>query len=267
MRTITLVSLCWGLTLASAAGSVRAQIYVDAGGEIPAYDVFDADMGAAGLIGGELVLVMPEPAPATVIEQAPPQQAPQTVIEQSLPPYEGAIWVDGHWSYAGTEFVWLGGHYVPSLAGFVFVAPRWVSSAGYYYYFQGYYRPCTAYVQTYFNPFYFYRPYPYAQYRSPPRYAPYASYRPVFGVEPPRNAHDPYWPVGAPGHARTVSGPPIVVRSGSSRPVGTPTSSSRGGAWPSAFPSNSRAPSFTAVPGAPRGLPSSRSFGAGRGRR
>jgi hypothetical protein len=267
MRTLTVLPLCWGFAFVGAAGSVSAQSYAEDGGGTPAYEVFDVEMGSAGLIGDEVVLVVPEPAPVAVIEQAPPVQAPEAFIEQPLPPYEGAIWVDGHWSYAGTELVWLEGHYVPPLAGFVFVAPRWVVSADRYYYFQGYYRPCPAYVQTYFNPLYFYPPHPYAQYLSPPRYDRYA-YRPVFGVEAPRSSHGPYWPVGAPGQARAVFGP-SVAPSRSFQPVGAPTSSSRGGAWPSAFPSSSRAPAFSGVLGAPRGFtPSpSRSFGAGRGRR
>lgn len=60
----------------------------------------------------------------TVVYQAPPQ--PRVVVHNPPPaPYHGAVWVQGHWSWNGAQYVWTDGHYVRPRAGHVYVQPRW----------------------------------------------------------------------------------------------------------------------------------------------
>jgi hypothetical protein len=78
------------------------------------------------------------PAEGPVATQAPP---PPQAEEIPPPPYEGAVWIDGYWSWTGTTYVWVPGRYEspPQVGlywypggwvlhpggGYVFVAGRW----------------------------------------------------------------------------------------------------------------------------------------------
>ena len=62
-------------------------------------------------------------ADGVVVYQAPPQ--PQVVVQQPAVPYQGAVWVQGHWTWNGAQYVWSQGHYVQPRVGHVYVQPRW----------------------------------------------------------------------------------------------------------------------------------------------
>ena len=277
MRSLTAKLSSLSFALLGILGSAHAQVYEEAWDEAPDYAVFDEEQGFAELIDGEQAVVLREPTPTTFIEEAPPLHAPPAAfVQRPAEAYEGAMWVDGHWADVGSELSWVEGHYVAPRAGLVFVAPRWSFSAGYYYFFPGYYRPCAAYVQSYFKPYYYYLPTPYAYYVRPPRYQRY-QHHPSFGYySAAKNARGPYWPVGAPGRTGSASLQPVsrpagaatpALPSRSPQPIGHAASPSRGGAWPSVSPSTFRAPSHRCSAGTSRGFQSNCNFGSGPSRR
>jgi len=78
------------------------------------------------------VVVAPAPAPAPVynppivadvaVGQAPP--APRVEV-QSAPPYAGAVWIGGYWSWNGRQYVWVPGTWSAPRPGFVWVPGHW----------------------------------------------------------------------------------------------------------------------------------------------
>jgi hypothetical protein len=71
-----------------------------------------------------------------VVYQAPPT-APAVIVTPPPAPYAGAVWVDGHWSWDGVQYVWVDGYYVEPRVGYVYVQPRWVRRGGGWVYMQG----------------------------------------------------------------------------------------------------------------------------------
>ena len=90
------------------------------------------------------------PPEGPVVQEAPPQPRAEQI---PAPPWEGAIWVDGYWSWAGGRYVWVSGRYMrPPRAGvvwyhggyvqvdggWVWVAGRWAApgyDVGYRYFY------------------------------------------------------------------------------------------------------------------------------------
>ncbi|HZZ94966.1 MAG TPA: YXWGXW repeat-containing protein [Usitatibacter sp.] len=76
-------------------------------------------------------IIAPSVAPATppglvVVQVEPP--APR--VEDMPPTRDGYVWAPGYWSWDGSNYVWVEGRYVPALAGYSYVAPRWEAVDG-----------------------------------------------------------------------------------------------------------------------------------------
>jgi hypothetical protein len=71
-----------------------------------------------------------------VVYHAPPPP-PAAVVVAPPAPYAGAVWVDGHWSWDGYQYVWVEGYYVEPRVGYVYVQPRWVRRGGGWVYMRG----------------------------------------------------------------------------------------------------------------------------------
>jgi len=79
-------------------------------------------------------------APGVVVYDAPPQ--PQVVVNTPPPaPYQGAVWVQGHWQWNGAQYIWMDGTYIQPRVGHVYVQPRWQRRGTGYVYVQGNWRP------------------------------------------------------------------------------------------------------------------------------
>ncbi|MEM9193216.1 MAG: hypothetical protein AAGF12_28840 [Myxococcota bacterium] len=76
----------------------------------------------------------------TVVYQAPPQ--PRVVVNRPPPaPYQGAVWVQGHWNWNGAQYVWVNGHYIQPRVGYVYAQPRWERRGNGWVHVQGNWRP------------------------------------------------------------------------------------------------------------------------------
>lgn len=73
---------------------------------------------------------------AYVVAHAPPV-SPATIYAVDAPPYEGAQWVEAHWEWRGSEYVWMSGYWIRPSAQYTFVQPRWEPRAGGYVYVGG----------------------------------------------------------------------------------------------------------------------------------
>jgi hypothetical protein len=138
--------------------------------------------GQIVVVNAQRFVVTREPLPLATLEEEPPAPLGAATARPPLP-YDGAIWVDGHWAYGATGFSWVAGRYIAARGGHVFVPPRWAFLDGRYFYFDGFYVPYGVYVRSHFNRYYF-------------------SGMPPGSVT---TAHGPYWPVGAPGPAPAAS--------------------------------------------------------------
>ncbi len=88
---------------------------------------------------GGVYATAPVHASGVVVYQAPP--APRVVVHTPPPaPYQGAVWVQGHWQWNGAQYVWVDGHYMQPRAGYVYVQPRWERRGNGYVYVQGTWR-------------------------------------------------------------------------------------------------------------------------------
>ena len=56
-------------------------------------------------------------------------------------PYEGAVWIQGHYDWGGDGWVWLPGTYVRPRAGHQWVSPRYERDGGRVRYVPGYWMP------------------------------------------------------------------------------------------------------------------------------
>lgn len=73
---------------------------------------------------------------AYVVAQRPP--VPQaTVYAVGAAPYEGAQWVEAHWEWSGSAYVWMDGYWVRPSEQYAFVQPRWEARGAGYVYVEG----------------------------------------------------------------------------------------------------------------------------------
>jgi len=123
------------------------------------YVIIEAESGTTEQVDGETVIVVQEPEPTAATEAAPPP--PRTVVvEQPVSPCSEGIWVDGYWSYADGEYLWVDGHCVVERVNYVFVHPRWDYYSNVWWFVPGYYRPWGVYVGFgYYRPWHWYPPY------------------------------------------------------------------------------------------------------------
>lgn len=74
--------------------------------------------------------------PNTVVAPASPDlvvvqvEPPAPRVEDMPPARDGYVWAPGYWSWDGSQYVWVGGRYVPALAGYTYVAPHWEAVNG-----------------------------------------------------------------------------------------------------------------------------------------
>ncbi len=65
-----------------------------------------------------------------VVQQAPPALPAENIPP---PPFDGAVWVDGYWSWNGGTYVWIPGRYVsPPQPGVYWYPGGWVMQGGGY---------------------------------------------------------------------------------------------------------------------------------------
>ena len=78
----------------------------------------------------------PPPVPlvpvATEIQYAPiaPPSGYGEGAVASYPPFPGATWIEGHWTWTGVQFVWVGGGWSRPTDGAVWMPHRWVHAPG-----------------------------------------------------------------------------------------------------------------------------------------
>ena len=130
------------------------------------YVVIEAESGTSEQVDGETIIVVQEPAPTAATEAAPPP--PRTVVvEQPVVRCAEGIWVDGYWSYADGDYLWVEGHCVVERVNYVFVHPRWDYYTNVWWFVPGYYRPYGVYVGFgYYRPWHWYAPYYHPYYRT-----------------------------------------------------------------------------------------------------
>jgi len=75
---------------------------------------------------------------ATVYPSYPPPEA--VPEDRPVTPGPKYYWVPGYWNWSGSEWQWVSGYWTPTRAGYVYVAPRFVSENGRWAYYRGYYR-------------------------------------------------------------------------------------------------------------------------------
>lgn len=80
------------------------------------------------------------PRPIVVTVEPPPPE-PE---EKPEPPYEGAVWIEGHHEWSAEGWVWLPGSYVRPRAGHRWVSPRYERFGGRVRYIPGYWEPVPA---------------------------------------------------------------------------------------------------------------------------
>ena len=109
-------------------------------------------MGVLGMTGcvvhtrPRATVVATAPASGVVVYQAPP--ARRVVVNRPAAPYQGAIWVEGHWQWNGAQYVWVQGRYVRPRAGYVYVQPTWQRRGNGYVYVAGGWRQGRGRVRT-----------------------------------------------------------------------------------------------------------------------
>jgi hypothetical protein len=175
------------------------------------------------------------PPPAPLYEEVPP------------PPFDGAVWVDGYWSFSGARYLWVRGRWMrPPQVGLIWYRGGWVRHGAGFLYVRGRWAaPGLRWRYRWVHPRYYYRPGPY--------YSPYGGrYRRYYhyhggppwgpGYGHPRGPH----PGGHPGH-------PGKPRPG--YPYGQPppptTGRERAPAAPSPAPSTPQTPPRVRAPAAP----------------
>lgn len=109
-------------------------------------------LGSTVLLGGCYARVYGRPAAVAtvstsgyVVYEPPP---PRRVVVRPAAPYQGAIWVDGHWQWNGAQYVWVDGYWEQPRVGYVYVQPRWVRRGRGWVYVQGAWQPGGAAVHV-----------------------------------------------------------------------------------------------------------------------
>jgi hypothetical protein len=70
----------------------------------------------------------PASSDVIIVDVAPPADRVEVVPAAR----EGYVWAPGYWTWDGSSYAWVDGRYVPALAGYRYVAPRWESVDGHY---------------------------------------------------------------------------------------------------------------------------------------
>lgn len=84
-----------------------------------------APLAQARPLAVQAVIVAPMAPPPLQIEVIP------------APPFTSAVWIPGHWFWAGGRYAWLPGHYAYPHARLRWVAPHWRQRAGGWYFVPG----------------------------------------------------------------------------------------------------------------------------------
>lgn len=93
-------------------------------------------LAAAIALGGG---VGPACVPLEEEVTATPPPAVRTEVA-TAPPYEGAVWVPGHWRWTGTTHVWEPGYWQAPREGWVWENQRWTRRGERWVYVPGYWR-------------------------------------------------------------------------------------------------------------------------------
>jgi hypothetical protein len=64
----------------------------------------------------------------------------EPVYERPIPPYEGAVWINGEWSWVGGRYVYVHGYWAHPRAGRVYVSGGWYHGPRGYTWHRGYWR-------------------------------------------------------------------------------------------------------------------------------
>jgi hypothetical protein len=153
--------------------------------------------GRVVVVNGQRLVVTQEPVPLATIAQAPPPP-PVAVGDPPPSPYQGAIWVAGHWTFDTAGFSWVAGCYVAPRRGYVFVPPRWAFAEEQYFYFNGFYVPYGVFVRSHFNRYYYSGAPATAAQRTHGPYWPVGAPSVVPASSSRATTRDPYWPIGVP---------------------------------------------------------------------
>ena len=57
-------------------------------------------------------------------------RAPPPVRQERWKPRRGYVWVNGHWDWRGSDWVWVSGRYERERSGFRYREPTWVQQGG-----------------------------------------------------------------------------------------------------------------------------------------
>ncbi len=68
------------------------------------------------------------------------EQPVEPVYERPLPPYSGAVWIDGDWDWVGGNYVYIRGHWARPRRGRAWVRGSWEHGARGYRWHKGHWR-------------------------------------------------------------------------------------------------------------------------------
>lgn len=174
----------------SANLSVEEEVALEAREVEPGSGFAVVNQGEVRLVQGRRMLLVEEPAPVTILDEAPP--APLTTrSRQPSQPFPGAVWVPGHWSFEAGDFFWIEGRHIAPVAGHVFVPPRWVFVDQQHLFFTGFFVPFGVIVRSHFGRFFL-------------SGQPTVVQRGTVPGTAARRDRGPYWPVGASGSPTTA---------------------------------------------------------------
>ena len=72
---------------------------------------------------------------------APPELLIAGAIAVAAASRPGQVWVEGHWDWAGSRWVWSDGYWMPDRPGFVWIQGGWSYDRGHHYYRPGRWHP------------------------------------------------------------------------------------------------------------------------------
>lgn len=111
--------------------------------------------GAAGAIAGGAIgnsvdhqngTVYQESQPVVhhtyrVVHNPPPMPPPPVADVVTASPAPNAIWIHGYWSYTGSAYVWMAGHWeVPPPNAHAYIAAHWETQGNGYFFVPAYWR-------------------------------------------------------------------------------------------------------------------------------
>ena len=82
--------------------------------------------------------VIIQSGPQLAYRDLPPPPPPRVIARPSQ--RNGKVWVEGHWEWRGSRYVWNNGYWVKARRGYAYAQPRWYQEGGQWRYTRGEWR-------------------------------------------------------------------------------------------------------------------------------